>query len=687
MNVRQLGIGGGLLLAAAVGAFAPRAAAAVTPADAAGEPALAAGNAGDLANLSLEDLMNLDITVVSKQKQKVSQAAAAVSVITPDDIRRSGMTSIPELLRLAPGLDVARVDANKWAISSRGFNDLFANKLLVLMDGRTVYTPSFSGVYWDTVDYVLPDLERIEVVRGPGATLWGANAVNGVINIMTKSARDTQGWLVDARGSNEEQVGAVRYGGKIDDQTYYRVYGKYRDVDDQAFADGSTAHDGWEALRGGFRIDRYASDADTLTFQGDVYAQRLGETGVIPSLTPPTFVRRVDDVSNNGGGNVLARWTHVVSPTSDFALQIYYDNLRRSSTLGSYTIDTFDLDFQHRFRPLDGHELIWGAGFRFNADRYHLKNVVSINPDSRDAYLVSAFVQDDVTLVKDRLHLIVGSKFEQNSYTGFEFQPSARVLWTPNDRNTFWGSVSRAVRTPSRADEDAQLVLSRVVDPQSGLPVDVDFVGNNQVYSEQLIAYELGYRAQVSKAFSVDVAAFYNRYDNLLSLQPGAPALVFTPPTPHVRIDVSRMNKRKAETYGAEVAANWNVTDNWRLTGSYTFLTALIHSTSSDRSLDPETGAEDNVPRNQLQLRSYLDVTKDLELNAAAYYVENLAGPGVPSYVRVDLGMTWRPKKDVELTVGVQNLLDDRHPEFGGQFGVASTEVQRTVYAQFLVRF
>jgi iron complex outermembrane receptor protein len=677
-----------MLAAAVVTAVlcAPRAYAAA-PTAAPGDAVLATGNAEDLASLSLEDLMNLDITVVSKQKQKVSQAAAAVAVITPEEIRRSGMTSIPELLRLAPGLDVARVDANKWAISSRGFNDVFANKLLVLMDGRTVYSPAFSGVYWDSVDYVLGDLDRIEVVRGPGATLWGANAVNGVISIVTRSARDTQGWLVEGRGGSEEQVGAVRYGGKLDDRTYYRAYGKYRTVDDEAFADGSTAHDGWESLQGGFRIDRYASDTDTLTLQGDVLVQRVGETGLVPSFTAPGFTRRVDDVSNNGGGNVLARWTHVVSPTSDFALQLYYDDLRRSTTFGSYTVDTFDLDFQHRFQPLDRHEVIWGAGFRFSADRLAPKNGFTVRPDQRDAYLVSAFVQDDVTLVKDRLHLIVGSKFEQNSYTGFEFQPSARMLWTPDERNTFWGSVSRAVRTPSRVDEDGRIAISKTIDPQSGFPVELDVVGNNQLYSESVIAYELGYRAQVTKALSVDVAAFYNRYDNILSPQTAAPAFVAAPPPPHLLIDATWKNKRTAETYGVEIAANWNVTENWRLAGSYSFLTALVHSPASDNSPLAESLSEDNVPRNQLQLRSYYDITKNIELNAAAFYVENLAGPAVPSYVRVDLGMTWRPQKDVELSVGVQNLLDDRHPEFNGQFGAASSEIQRTIYGQFLVRF
>jgi iron complex outermembrane receptor protein len=359
----------------------------------------------------------------------------------------------------------------------------------------------------------------------------------------------------------------------------------------------------------------------------------------------------------------------------------------RSDPYGKYSVNTFDVDFQHRFEPAPGQQLIWGGGFRFMADKFDPRNGLVVSPDARDTFLLSAFVQDDITLVKDRLHLFLGSKFEENSYTDFEVQPSARMLWTPNERNSIWAAVSRAVRTPSRANEDLSVPIARAIDPQSGLPLELDVVGNRQLHSEQLVAYELGYRSQVSKTFSVDAAAFYNVYDNLLSLAPQTPRVVTDASGPRILIDLPYSNKRRADTYGLELAANWNVTDNWRLATSYTWLNVMIHSSSSDRNPLPETQDEENVPRNQLQLRSYLDLTKDLELNAAAYYVENLAGPNVPSYVRVDLGLTWRPAKGAEVTVGVQNLLDDRHKEFDGQFGVASTEMQRAVYAQFLIRF
>jgi iron complex outermembrane receptor protein len=508
-----------------------------------------------------------------------------------------------------------------------------------------------------------------------------------VINIISKSARDTQGLLVQGIGGNEEQIGSVRYGGQIDDKTFYRVYTKWRNADDAAFASGDRAHDGWDALRGGFRIDRFASDTDTFTVQGDAYGERTGHTITTSTFTPPTFTQSTNTVGNQAGGNVLARWKHVVSTTSDFTLQLYYDVIRRDDFFGDYSLDTYDVDFQHRFQLTRGNDLIWGVGARFQSDQFKVRNGLDFTPASRDAYLFSAFVQDDLTIVPDRVHLILGSKFEQNSYTGFEYQPSARLLWTPDERNTVWGSVSRAVRTPSRADENSRIALSRTIDPASGLPVQFDVVGNNQVESEELLAYELGYRTHVTKTLSVDATAFYNRYNNLLSLRQEAPTFSTDPLPPHVLISAPWANTRRADTYGFEVAANWNVMPNWRLAASYTWLEVLVHSSSADRSPQPESTLEDNVPRNQAQIRSYYDITKDLEFNAAAYYVETLSSPGIPGYVRVDLGLTWRPQKDVELSVGVQNLLDDRHPEFGGQFGTQSTEMQRAFYGQFMIRF
>jgi iron complex outermembrane receptor protein len=416
----------------------------------------------ELTKLTLEDLMNVEVTSVSKQKQRVADAPAAIYVINQDEIRRSGLTSIAELLRLAPGLDVARFNANTSAISARGHNGLLASKLLVLQDGRTLYTSLFSGVHWCAQDYVLEDIDRIEVIRGAGSTIWGANAVNGVINITTKNARETQGGLLTTTLGSEEQVGAVRYGGKLDERTYYRGYARYRSVDDSALANGDEDHDGWEAERGGFRIDRFATEQDLFTLQGDIYSGRQGLTIGLPVSTPP-FSAVVSDTGRNAGGNVLGRWTHTISDKSDFAVQLYYDRFEWQEARYGYEMDTFDLDFQHRFAVGQRNEVIWGAGYRFQSDQCNRTQWSWLDSDSRDTHLVSAFVQDDLTVIPNRLHVFAGSKFEVNSFTGFEIQPSVRTVWTPNEKQSFWGAISRSVRIPSRADQEAVLTeLDRV---------------------------------------------------------------------------------------------------------------------------------------------------------------------------------------------------------------------------------
>jgi iron complex outermembrane recepter protein len=627
--------------------------------------------------------MNVEVTSVSRHAQSVADAPAAVTVIGQDEIRRSGMNSIPELLRLAPGLDVARINSNQWAISSRGFNDLYANKLLVMMDGRSVYTPLFSGVYWDTLDYVLPDLDRIEVIRGPGATLWGSNAVNGVINITTKSARDTQGWLLDGVGGNETQQGAVRYGGAIGDGTFFRIYGKYRNFEDFPDASGHDAHDGWQDFRGGFRLDRYAGN-DTLTLQGDTYVDRSGQTLIVPTLTGS--LRSRSFVENDfSGGNILGRWTHVISPTSDFSLQLYYDRLNRPDVELGYALDTFDMDFQHRFQLMKNQEIIWGFDVRYMMDKIDNSGLGMFDPTRRDDYLVGGFIQDDFTVVRDRLHLIVGTKLEQNSYSGFEFQPSGRLLWTPNERNSVWGAVSRAVRTPSRWEQDSQIIYT-TTPTSSGIPAELDTIGNKGFDSEAMTAYELGYRVRATQSLSIDTAVFYDSYDKIRSGTVGTPTVVPNP-TPHLFIPVQLGNDINGEAFGAEIAATWKVTDRWKLTGSYTFLDLQLHR---GHGVDPtlETTFEGTSPKNQFQLHSYLDVMKNLEVNGGLYYVDSLKTGHIPAYVRLDAGITWRPKDHLSITAGIQNILDNHHPEFNsGLFISQQNEVPRTYFGELTWRF
>ena len=675
------------VISAFIHAMATLAAALITLPLAAGaeEEAKASGGTRELANLSLEELINVKITSVSKRPENLSAAAAAITVITQEDIRRSGATTIAEALRMAPGLDVAKVDAHTWAVSSRGFNDSFANKLLVLMDGRSIYTPLFSGVYWDLQDTMLEDIERIEVVRGPGATLWGANAVNGVINIITRSAKDTQGGLAVAGGGTEELgFGALRYGGKISDKAFYRVYTKYFSRDSSVMPDGGTADDRWQMGRAGFRVDWEANDRSALTFQGDIYGGQLNQTYTMPTLTPPDFGEVISAPVDVNGGNLIGRWKHEYSADSDTTLQVFYDRTRREARK-LYTEDrnTYDIDWQHHFTPGGRQNVIWGVGYRMTEDRIGGSFFANYDPPRRSAQLFSLFAQDEIELVRDRLHLTLGSKFEHNDYSGFEVQPGARLAWTPDEHQTVWASVARAVRTPSRAENDIRLNFR--VDP--GAPPTVySYLGEGAYGSEKLLAFEAGYRVQPYERVSFDFAAFYNIYDDLRTgelrgIAPD-PTLPGTPTGVRVGLD----NKAEGETFGTELAANWHLTDWWRWRGSYTLFEAQLHS---KRSTD--ANAEDDEaksPHHQVSLRSSIDLPWKLQFDSTARYVDRLRTLGVNSYLSLDVRLGWKPAQNIEFSVTGQNLLDDRHPEFTPTIiPLQRTETKRGVFGKISFDF
>src|SRR6266403_4664813 len=529
----------------------------------------------DVTAMSMEDLMNLQVTSVSKRTQKVADAAAAIFVLTQEDIRRSGATSIPEALRLVPGLEVARIDQHKWAIASRGFNGRFDNKLLVLIDGRSVYTPLFSGVYWNVQDVLLEDIDRIEVIRGPGATLWGANAVNGVINIISKKAKDTQSAIVTAGAGTEERgSGGVRYGSKIGD-TSYRAYGKYFNWGPSLYSNGMTAHDGWDALRGGFRADWTPAGSNSLTLQGDIYQSKYGETLTVPSLNAPYS----NTFPNNGkysGGNILGRWNHS-SEGSSMSLQMYYDNTTIADN--SLFVDhqnIFDMDFQHGFRVGDSQQFVWGLGYRSIRDRNDSSFSVSLQPNQLTLNHYSAFLQDEISLVDNRLRLTFGSKFEHNDFTGFEVQPNARLLWTLTPNQSVWTAVSRAVRTPALTEEGLRLTQAVVPPAAPGNPTPFPAVitgcGSHQFQAEDLLAYELGYRVQATSSFSADIATFYNSYSNLRTAEPGTPFLEANPVPTDIVVPFVAGNKMGGGTYGVELFADWKVVPKWRLVGSYSYL-------------------------------------------------------------------------------------------------------------------
>ena len=646
----------------------------VTIAAATGQDALTSPS--ELKRLSLEELTNIEITSAARGPETLAHTAAAVTVLTAEDIHRSGFTSVAAALRLVPGLAVARVDSQTWAISSRGFNDVFANKLLVMIDGRSIYTPLFSGVFWDVQDVVLEDIDRIEVVRGPGATLWGANAVNGVINIITKSARDTQGLLISGGGGTEERAfTSVRYGAKLKDDAFLRVFAKYTNRDSSALPLSGQAHDAWEMYRAGFRLDWDPNRENRFTFQGDIYTGDKERMYGIPTLTFP-FAGQVQSEDYVAGGNLLARWSHTFSAGSELTVQAYYDRTIRDTAIFSEARDTGDVDLQHRFALGAHQEIVWGLGFRSTRDDITNTLNVSLVPETRTLNLYSAFIQDEITIVPERLGLTLGSKFEHNDFTGFELQPSIRAWWAPGARQTIWASVSRAVRTPSRAESDLRL---NPAPPAPIPPGRLTVFGNPEMIAEELLAYEIGYRAQPHEHLTFDLALFYNEYENLRSLERTVPG----PVSPSFV-----GNNFAGETYGGELSATAQAAQPWRLQGGYTFLEMHLHRARGSTDASTEAGTEGSSPQHQFFIRSLLDLGWNIQFDSTLRYVDALPGPDIPSYLALDLRLAWSPRKNLEVAIVGQNLLDDRHPEFAPTFiGTQRTETERRVFGTFQWRF
>ena len=647
-------------------------------------------DADRLGDLSVEQLLDLKVTSVARREEKLSQSPAAVFVITQEDIRRSGATTIPEMLRLAPGLDVARVDAHAWAIGSRGFNDVFSNKLLVLIDGRSVYTPLFSGVYWDVQDVMLEDLDRIEVIRGPGAALWGANAVNGVINIITKRAAETQGVLMTAGGGTEERAfTSFRFGGMLGTEAHYRVFGKVFGRDDSAILGGTAAHDAWGMAHAGFRVD-WTPGAEVFTLQGDLY--RGFEDEIERRLRSRSPFAMYDEFATArlAGGNALARWTHDTAGGGQVTVQSYYDRTERVSPNFSEQRDTFDVDVQHRFAWGGRQTIVWGGGYRLGTNRAGNSTDVALHPEARTTHLFNAFAQDQISLVKERLALTLGTKIEHNDFTGFEFQPSARLLWTPTAKQSVWASVSRAVRTPSQAEDDIELRQQPVLPPNALYPTSpavlTDIRGNRNFNSEELMAYELGYRVEPCARLSLDAALFYNHYRELRTLDLGNPSIDLT--NNPARINVVAGNRLDGETYGGEISATWQTADWWKLRADYSLLFAKTHLQEGSADTRSERSAEGSSPRNQASLRSAMDLGRGVELDAALRYVDALPALRVPGYAAFDLRLGWRISDSVEVSVAGRNLFDRRHLEFTPTtIATESTEVERGVFGNITIRF
>lgn len=628
-----------------------------------------------LLDLNLDDLLNIQVTSVSKKPQKVSKSAAAIFVITNQDIKKSGVTSIPEALRMAPGIDVARIDNNEWAISARGFNGRFANKLLVLIDGRTVYTPFFSGVNWDVQDTLLEDIDRIEVIRGPGASLWGANAVNGVINIISKTAAQTQGGYVMAGGGSMEKVfGGFRYGGQLNESIHYRLYSKYFERE---------SDENWRMGQGGARVDWDVSKVDKFTVQGDIYQGKTGDVVNEPSITPPynTLVR---NQSKLVGGNILFRWNKQLKPDEAIALQIYYDYTEKDAYEIRQEHSTFDIDFQHTLSLNANNNLTWGAGYRFiNADAKSTF-LVTPTPIQTDTHLFNLFVQNDWELIDDELTLTLGSKIEHNDYSGFEIQPNARMIWTPTSDQSVWLSISRAVRTSSRAEQGGVINQQTIPPSPASLnrPVLVTLTGSIDDASEKVMAYELGYRIKPVDELSLDIAAFYNIYDNLRNFQPGTAQFAGT----HFVQPLFLHTDMSGESYGAEFALSWKALDNLKIDATYSYIQMQLHAENGDSNLSEN--AEKQTPHHKASIRSSLNILSSLDWDIWLRYVDNVPDFQIPSYVTLDTRLAWQPIKSLNLSITGQNLLDNQHPEFGKDFILSRpSEIERGVYGKVEWRF
>jgi iron complex outermembrane receptor protein len=635
----------------------------------------------DLSQATLEDLMNIEVTSVSRKAEKLSGAASAIFVITQEDIRRSGALNIPDLLRMAPGVDVEQIDANAWAISIRGFNSRYSNKVLVLVDGRTVYSPVYSGVNWDQLGTPLDTIERIEVIRGPGGSVWGANAVNGVISIISKSSKETKGGQVTAAGgSNTHAAGQLQYGGAIGRDETYRVFADYSDIGNSMAQGGGAANDRWQRMHAGFRSDWNVTAADSVMVQGDLFANRENQTtsnGYLPSPVNTTFPQALDAA----GGDLLARWDHQLSGGSQTSLQGYYDTYRRTDAGIPVKVTTFGVDFQDHMAAGKRNDIVWGLGFRSDNSGAAVGYSVGFTPPYRTVSLFSVFLQDEIR-ISTSLQFTMGAKLEHNAFTGFQTEPSVRLAWSPPaSRYTVWAAASKAIRQPNRGDNDVQSVL-QTIPAGAGSVEQLRLLGSHNVQAEELRDYELGYRSQAAKNLSLDVATFLSFYHHLETIDPEASVII--PGSPLIiQIPLLYENLAHAMTYGGEVSVTWKAASHWRISPGYSYLHAMLRQ---DQGLATATLSTD-FPRNMVQIRSLLTLPHQVEFDQSLYYTARLPGGGVEGHARLDLRLARRIGPSTEISVVGQNLLRRGALEYGNSAEVVGTQSVRSIYGKITWHF
>ncbi|HJW96230.1 MAG TPA: TonB-dependent receptor [Thermoanaerobaculia bacterium] len=628
--------------------------------------------APDLAKLDVGDLMNVEVTSVARRGQKIADTPAAVFVITQEDIQRSGATTIAEVLRIVPGLDVASVDGNIWAISARGFNDRWSNKTLVLIDGRSAYSPLFSGVYWDIQDTNLEDIDRIEVIRGPGGTLWGTNGAYGTINIITKNAIETQGVSATlGGGTTERSFASLRYGSGIGDNFHFRVFAKSYDRD-------ATTRDSWHGGRAGFRADWMASPSDNITFESELYRGSSEEmAGLFAPSDPLHGPWHLD--SQPGGAGITLKWTQTQSTRSETTLQVYGDYAARLDSLLDERRRAYDIDFQHRISATPRNELVWGAGYRRNIVHATSSHELIDLPHAQSEEVLSAFVQDEIRLPHN-VNVTLGAKLQYEHDDGAQIQPTLRVLWHPSEHQSVWAAATRAVRNPGWIEQNGTINLAASAG-EGGVPSEVILYPNPEIEPESENTFELGYRREWSDRFTVDVTTYHEHLAHVINMEADG--------VPHadaagqrVIVPLRWRNDDSGHAYGFELFTTARITDRWDATAGLSLLDLHNrHAGTDDAQLFGSS------PKRQLQLRNIFELTPRLELDMAAYYVSRLEAQHIPAYLRVDALLAWHLNPAVELSVAGQNLFDERHSEFTGDDPATSVPIKRSVYGKVTWRF
>lgn len=634
-----------------------------------------------LKHLSLEELSRLIVTSPDKDPGPISRTPAAIYVLTAEDLARSGATSLPDALRLVPGVDVARIDTSRnWVVGIRGFGDQFSKSVLVLIDGRAAYTPLWAGVHWPIQDTLLEDVERIEVIRGPGGTIWGANAQNGVINIITKSAGETKGAYVSALiGTTDRAMAGFRFGGDAG-PVDYRVYAKGVRREPQFHTDGRD-YDTWKSGQAGFRMDWRHNARDTFTLQGDIYKAELGESVEVSTFNPPARFL-VDDPVALSGGNLRGRWLRSLGADSDVSVQFYFDHTDRLGTDFGERRSTFDVDAVHRWRPARAHEITWGLGARTSPGTVTQTLAFSdFQPHEQTLNVLSAYAQDAFELVPRRLTVTGGLKLEQNTYTGLEVQPSVRALWTPGAGQTIWGSVTRAVRTPSRVDEDISVTMLAATTPLIYAVIQ----GNRALEAETVLGGEVGYRALLRPSVYADVSVFSNKYDHLVDLTAASIEPRVTEGTSYTAFVFPWINGIEGVTRGVELAPRWQVSSGVRLSGSYSFL---------DIALDPKPGntlqltlpmLAGSSPRHHVVIQPLLSVGRGIEVDPVYRYVSGRPAGGIDAYHAADVRVRVPLGRGFDVSVVGQNLFDAHHAEWARVPG-PTVEIRRSAYARLTWR-